>query len=477
MRDTIFISHATPEDNDFSIWLASRLQLLGYKVWIDKGELLGNEKFWEEIDRTIRTRAVKFLLVYSWNICVNREPGRLKDGVSKEFNLAESVRKQNQELLDFILLLNIDKTAPHDLFIGSNRFGHIAFSDNWAHGLRDLVTKLVKDSIVKPDESVDRGFADWYENQYVAQDGIIPRRELYYSNIWFISSLPTKFFIYRFLKENPASQIHREPCEFPICKTNNILASFSSRIPSEITVDDQKIKLTPMDVHEINVDDVLKGFESRTFPTHQDASNCFKSLLRRTFHLLMKQAGLGWYEFANKRLAYFYRGDPKKTKISFKYPYRKKKKVKQLVGRYFNDFWHFAVSADILLAPQPAYRLRTHLVFTRDSYNVWEDKDKIHAHRRSKGRLFFNAEWRDMLLAFLSSLPGEKGTIAIKLNENHTLTMPYLTEQVWADFGYNEPADSSRLDLMSQYEEYEDAQDDERNEPDDAGEDRGADSP
>ena len=35
-RDTIFISHATPEDNEFSIWIASRLEMLGYKTWIDK---------------------------------------------------------------------------------------------------------------------------------------------------------------------------------------------------------------------------------------------------------------------------------------------------------------------------------------------------------------------------------------------------------------------------------------------------------
>lgn len=35
MRDTLFISHATPEDNEFAIWIGSRLEMLGYKVWID----------------------------------------------------------------------------------------------------------------------------------------------------------------------------------------------------------------------------------------------------------------------------------------------------------------------------------------------------------------------------------------------------------------------------------------------------------
>lgn len=53
MRDTLFISHATPDDNDFSIWIASRLEMLGYKVWIDKEGLLGGERFWATIQKAL----------------------------------------------------------------------------------------------------------------------------------------------------------------------------------------------------------------------------------------------------------------------------------------------------------------------------------------------------------------------------------------------------------------------------------------
>lgn len=35
MKDTIFISHATPTDNIFATWLATKLELCGYKVWVD----------------------------------------------------------------------------------------------------------------------------------------------------------------------------------------------------------------------------------------------------------------------------------------------------------------------------------------------------------------------------------------------------------------------------------------------------------
>jgi len=34
-RVHIFLSHATPEDNEFTRWLAGKLVLAGYSVWYD----------------------------------------------------------------------------------------------------------------------------------------------------------------------------------------------------------------------------------------------------------------------------------------------------------------------------------------------------------------------------------------------------------------------------------------------------------
>src|SRR4051812_42456531 len=105
MRTQIFISHANPEDNAFGIWLYSRLTALGYDVWIDKSALLGGEKFWEEIDQVIRNTANKILLIYSKSVCFGGVAGKLKDGIHKEYCLAESVGRSGN-LQDFIILLN-----------------------------------------------------------------------------------------------------------------------------------------------------------------------------------------------------------------------------------------------------------------------------------------------------------------------------------------------------------------------------------
>jgi len=66
MRKSIFISHCTPEDNQFVLWLGTRLQLSSYNVWYDLECLVGGERdFLNPIDEEIRNRASKFLLVLS----------------------------------------------------------------------------------------------------------------------------------------------------------------------------------------------------------------------------------------------------------------------------------------------------------------------------------------------------------------------------------------------------------------------------
>src|SRR5208283_2138521 len=61
----VFVSHANPEDNEFSRWLALQLAKEGYPVWCDLTKLLGGEDFWINIEEAIRTRSSKFLFVLS----------------------------------------------------------------------------------------------------------------------------------------------------------------------------------------------------------------------------------------------------------------------------------------------------------------------------------------------------------------------------------------------------------------------------
>lgn len=460
MRKIIFISHATPEDNDFAIWLASRLQLLGYEIWLDKTNLIGGEKFWSEIDQKIRNEAAKFLLVYSNNICVNNTPGILKDGIFKELSLAESISKK-EKLGDFVVLLNIDPNASENLFIGANAINQIPFYESWADGLRILQKKLEKENIPTTREAIDNSFANWYENEYITKNIILPKKELYYSNWWSIPELPDFFYLHHFENEAQAQSILSINSKYPIIRAGNILATFNSELLANTVNEWHEQVFKPKEIYKIKVCDIASGFESFNFPSHKDAENLLKRILNRVFHLMMKEKGLFWTEFSSRKLVYFYPlRKLHKNKVSFSYslrpPHRNNKKTKTLVGRYLSlGNWHFGISEKVITKPFFGYSLKTHILFTSNGFEVWNDKNKMHTHRRKKGKNLFNEEWRDMLYAFLNSLDEKSNKIQIPLSDDFVLKMPLQTEIFWSDFGYLDPRDKSRQDILNHYEDNE----------------------
>ena len=136
----------------------------------------------------------------------------------------------------------------------------------------------------------------------------------------------------------------------------------------------------------------------------------------------MKKRGMFWYEMANRKLAYFYTpANLRGLKVKYEYPLRgskRKKKTKNLIGAYKNIWkWHYAVSIKPILFPIIGYSLKNHLTFSDDGFKIWEDKNKIHSHRRSKGKTFYNEEWRDMFFAFLNGLCNSEGRIEIELKK------------------------------------------------------------
>lgn len=454
MRDTIFISHATPQDNEFALWLSSRLGSMGYHVWIDKNALLGGEKFWKEIDLVIRNSAAKWLLVYSKNICKQGSPGHLKDGIYKEHSLAESIEKQNN-IKDFIILLNTDN-SPYNLFIGADCLNQIDFSKNWAEGLRLLIKKFEKDDIFKESGEKGSDLSNWFENQYICKNGINARRELYYSSLWPIKNLPDKFFIFQFENESEAKSVYLQNHKYPVSKISNILSSFSCEIPITYQKEDEIVNAILKNHETINISDVIAKVP-KSLSSNINPQNHLKTLLSRVFHLLMKKRQLNWYELAKQNLAYYFTPrNLQKGRTKFQFPFRHQTKRKVLFGKYKElGKWHFALSSRIVFEPMIAFSLKSHLIFTTNGFKAWDNKEQIHAHRRSKGKYWFNEDWRDLYLAFLNALKDENGVIEQELDENYFLKMDSIPMFYWADFGYEEPKSKKRQDILIENEEEE----------------------
>ncbi|OZB17332.1 MAG: hypothetical protein B7X53_06680, partial [Hyphomonas sp. 34-62-18] len=132
-RDVIFITKATPEDNEFTEWLAPRLEAAGYKVFADILHLEAGERWRKTLTSTLQNRAVKQLL-----ICT--DIGLQKDGVQEEIGIATDV---SREIGDdkFILPLRVKRFKK---VFGMGELQYLNFETNYANGLAELLETLEK---------------------------------------------------------------------------------------------------------------------------------------------------------------------------------------------------------------------------------------------------------------------------------------------------------------------------------------------
>ena len=451
MRDTIFISHATPADNDFSIWIASRLEMLGYKVWIDKEGLLGGERFWATIQKAL-DRSIKVLFVYSKNIVTTE--GILRQGIENELEYAKSIAAQDG-LQDFIIPLHIDNSSYH-LVIGQPNINHIPFNNNWADGLKQLLKKLEKDNVPSNFGNQKSSFSEWYENEYISNCSIIPHEERYYTSWWSIAEMPNRFYMYQFANTAQAKAIRDLNKEIPISVLSNCISSFDGNLNFSVQRDNEMIEVRPEHTFAFSLTDILDGFMSEKFPQHRDVENHFKRLMYCVIANLFRRAGLWKHEMSNKRFAYFLPKYDKITKVKFIYPESTRKKAKALLGEMRGvGFWHYGVSIQPTLCPFIGFSLKSHILFTSDGAQLIDDEKKQHSFRRKKGKYLFNKEWRDLLLAFIQRLKNKEGEISIQVTTpGKQVKLKEWPEMLISEIGYIDPDTEMSIDKIEDY--YED---------------------
>lgn len=459
-RETLFISHATPQDNEFSIWLASRLEMMGYSVWIDKDGLLGGERFWPTIQKAI-LKSSKILLVYSKNIVTTE--GILKQGIENELEYAKSIANEHN-LKDFIIPLHIDN-SPYNLAIGLPNINQISFENNWAEGLKVLKRKLEKDNVLQSFDTSESVMSEWYENEYVSNCAIVSKSELYFSSWWTVDEIPDKFYMYQFSNLVQAKAVRAGNKDVPISILSNVIASFDEHLNFNISTNDLDIKIEPDFKYSFTLSDILLGFISDKFPLHRDVENHFKRLLYCVITNHIRNKGFWKHEMANKRSAYFLPRYNNLKKVQFTYPHNDKKKSKAILGK-FEDIgsWHYALSLQAMLFPFVGFSLTSHIVFTSDGFKVIDDDKKQHSFRRKKGKRFFNEEWRDLQLAFVSSLK-EDDKIEVRISKDGRLfKMKCWPEMFWSEMGYDDPKTQMDLDKIEDYIEIDQPNEDIDNE-------------
>lgn len=448
-RNLLFIGHANPEDNDFTLWLYKKLLNEGYEVECDLSFLIGGEEdYWKSLQELLENRTLKYLLVLSKDTFK-------KQGVIDEWEQVKGIAKR-YGLKDFIYVLKIDE-VPFDIRIGLTVKNHFRFDKSWMSGLKNVFKKLDSDNVPKK-TMTGLTLESWSKNRFSTFSGITDESELYFSNWLEIPNLPATLYFYRYHNAQQAEAVQLEIKNYPVIRHDNYLITFSETLP--IQFDKYDFEIPYKERIDVLTGNAYQRYESETFPIYEDLKRFLVRILKESWNQYLQSLGLKMYELSQKTKCFYYVKDQlPKDKVFFEYG--GKTTYKQLLGDFFDTTWHYGISASILLNPVLCISLKAHLLFSDDGLSVWTNKTRMQRSRRAKGKSFFNKEWRGLMLGFIASLSEDKKSINIPITETRALELPITTIKFYSTIGYEEPKTSGRLIPVDYDETQEDDNDEE----------------
>lgn len=419
MRDTVFISHAAPEDNDFTRWLSLQLVGFGYKVWSDVLKLKGGEDWWKIIETEIRENSIKFIVVLS-------SVSNQKDGVLKELAVAQKVLKKIGDT-NYIIPLHIDSNLSYDdVNIELNRFNSINFKTSWAEGLKQLLERFEEDNVYKTTGNYEQVKLLW-ENIFLHDKKPNTNAEIYSSNWFPILELPTELRFHKFkyaLKQGP----NPDELLFPVVRYKDYIATFAwcydfiDDLPKTTIYNKE-------DSYIIPVEEILSGgFESK-FIDNKTAKNIIVRLLNKAFDTGLKRKQVSIYEMSNKTSFFINKDVLEKDKFN---------KV-QLVGKQKEKNWHFGISGNVKMFPERCFVIYSHIWFTTDGKTLIPEAGKQHQARRKQGKNWWNNDWRKKLEAFMQFLADDEDSIHLYLGSQEIVKIGINPFQFESPVSYNDP--------------------------------------
>jgi hypothetical protein len=475
VRDTVMISHANPEDNDFTLWLALQLTREGYKVWTDLTDLLGGESFWSDIEQVIRTRAVKFIYVLS------RTSNESNRGFRKELHLADSEGKKLPATLPrFIVPVAIDDLRSGDYNIYVQHLNCIPSRD-WAKGLTDILELFQRDRVPQFRREFNaKKVTGWWQRFRSSTAGVKRKPDTYLSNWFPIISLPKQVYLCEL--EPVGEKFPTVDFDVPwlFAQRGQQVLTFAKEASFKSAGDPIRIATKKSLVLSELWGDLQKRREESLKPLMSE-------LLRRHWERWIAGKALGSYELANHRICSFFKAAKGEDSLWASYRGVEGDAARRTLMGIFTKrtrsdpetrskhFWHFGIQGRPRLWPQPVVHLSAHVLFSDDGDIIWESKRRLHSARRRQCKSWYNDEWRDRLLASMAFLADGKDYIDIDVIEDEPIRIA-VTPELFESKVTCEPLEKSKEKVESQgtERELEDNEEDDEDEENEEGSEKGA---
>lgn len=398
-RDVVLITHANPEDNAFSRWLGARLIAAGYKVWLDLRSLRGGHDFWDEIDHTLRTVAVKQIVVVSSHL--------QKQGVKKELAIGDAVARQLDDPNFMIPVRTADvrfASLPPELI----RHNVINAHPNWAACLPELLETLDVGGVPRQPTTDGEFLRALVRAQEEGRLSVLDEPETLWSNWFPIEPMPDLLRLFgskgtrdqfeRWLKTSSVPHVPHSGLAATFCDP----VTFQQSGAEGPTIEPRFWLTTPA---------LLNGNDIDPFANRADARAQVVNLVRQHWDLAMARRGLRRFEFAAGRVGWFFPDGLVGGPVKFTLP--DGRKVSRVVSGKFKDRrWHLCLVAKPMLWPAPILRVHANMALSADGTTPLPGAQTQRVRMRLT-KSWWNDKWRDLLLAGMNWIASGERTVNI----------------------------------------------------------------
>jgi hypothetical protein len=411
-REIVFISKATPGDDEFVLWLAPRLEAAGYTVFADILNLEPGDRWRKQVTGALQDRAIKMLL------CC-RDSTLIKDGVQEEIGIALDLSK---ELGDprFIIPLRIESFKK---LFGIGELQYVNFVGSWANGLQNLLDTLARQNVPRNVSKVVIN-PNWeaYRKRFAIKIEDSP--EVLTSNWLRIASVPDVIRYYQptGALDLAAMQSACEVCDYPAEVYLRGFFSFA------------------------NVDDISRDFESAgRFYVHSEypfmaflekgsnspeikprqAKNFVSSMFRKSWEKFCRDKGLREYLYSRQ---FGFHVCEQQSPLGKRIPWgrQSERRSSMLRNAALGKVWEYGVSAVPQFWPYPHFRIKSHVLFaelTNKKAGSVFDSDEQFRLRRKVCKGWRNKQWHGRLMAFLELLSDGASFIELKLSPTNAMRL------------------------------------------------------
>lgn len=415
-RDTIFISHATPEDNDFVRWLGARLTGYGYKVWADLFGLKGGTPFWNTIEGALREHACKVIFVVT-----KTSVAPTRQGIRNELSVADALRKSLADPA-FIIPIRLDNVAFSDFPILIHQLNAIDFSRGWGVKLIELLDTLETANVPRSEVDQSLEFERWRAETVKTAALVSTEREPVLTSLSPITALPAEV---HYLKHNADTAAVAQALQ-----SNGISVSpFYQLLITFAGLDAVNKSLpTPM-LAEVrataSLDEFLSGeVDGVTTPRRSDAHNIVTALLREQIERHLVSRGLKVLEHRSSNVFHFPDGLVANNKVPCTAASGRRTN-KNVVGRSERNrvYWHLGMKVSVVLGPPAFVRFKPYVVFSDDGQTAIADPKRTSPIRRRFCKNWWNQHWRQLQEAFAVWLADGKADCGISLDGPQQLVL------------------------------------------------------